>query len=94
MTAALVAEVQHREAEDAKFARMAGLLRVPAERDETVKPENRACFRAAHAAVRTQCGGYSDYSLQHSGVLVAACNHHDGDAALVAGAVKRACQGY
>jgi len=89
--AALIAEIQHREDADAKFAGLAAKLALPADASSSMKTPYRDCHMPAHEAVVKYCGGYSDYSLKHSNVIAKACNHWKGDSAKVIRAVMSVC---
>eukprot|EP01063_Lacrimia_lanifica_P027612 TRINITY_DN389_c0_g1_i11.p2 TRINITY_DN389_c0_g1~~TRINITY_DN389_c0_g1_i11.p2 ORF type:complete len:426 (+),score=232.13 TRINITY_DN389_c0_g1_i11:64-1341(+) len=89
--AALVAEIQHREEADAKFAALAAKLALPAELDASLSTAHRDCHKPAHEAVVEYCGAYTDYSLKHAKVAAAACNHWKGDSAKVIQAVMSVC---
>eukprot|EP01063_Lacrimia_lanifica_P003056 TRINITY_DN1163_c0_g4_i1.p1 TRINITY_DN1163_c0_g4~~TRINITY_DN1163_c0_g4_i1.p1 ORF type:complete len:451 (+),score=134.26 TRINITY_DN1163_c0_g4_i1:57-1409(+) len=84
--ASLIAEIQHREAEDAKFAAIARALALPESLAvPEAEPEDVHCAHAAHKAVATRCGGYSDYSLKHAAVIAKACVHHHNAKKVVSG---------
>lgn len=88
--AALVAEIQHREAADEMFGRIAARLQLPEDTPALTLEGRHGCWKRAHEAVREYCGGYSDYSLKHSRVVAAACNLRD-DADGIVAVVKEVC---
>eukprot|EP01063_Lacrimia_lanifica_P027621 TRINITY_DN389_c0_g1_i9.p1 TRINITY_DN389_c0_g1~~TRINITY_DN389_c0_g1_i9.p1 ORF type:complete len:425 (+),score=234.36 TRINITY_DN389_c0_g1_i9:64-1338(+) len=93
LAAALIAEVEDREAADAKFAALAKKLALPEELNTSTGTPYRHCLKPAHEAAREHCG-YSDYSLKYASVVAGACNHWKGDTAKVVNATVSVCAGY
>eukprot|EP00755_Sulcionema_specki_P015049 Sspe_Gene.943::Locus_319_Transcript_1_1_Confidence_1.000_Length_1245::g.943::m.943/K01369/LGMN; legumain len=88
----LIADVQGRLKADVLFARI--LKTVGGGR--TIPPATRLthkhCHEAGHRAVVRYCGGYTDYSLKHSHIIVDLCEALGGDATHVVNGVHNACQ--
>jgi legumain len=74
LAAALVAEVQHRQTTDMLFHKLAQEVATEEKffAAANVKGECLCCDEV-HQAVADKCGGYSDYSLQYSRVVVNLC---------------------
>eukprot|EP01065_Artemidia_motanka_P023087 TRINITY_DN274_c0_g1_i4.p2 TRINITY_DN274_c0_g1~~TRINITY_DN274_c0_g1_i4.p2 ORF type:complete len:421 (+),score=196.47 TRINITY_DN274_c0_g1_i4:65-1327(+) len=89
--AALVAEIKEREAVDAKFAAISAQAAAGRVVKENAPLVARGCHKAADAAVKEFCGGYSDYSLRHVRTMIDTCEAVSGDASTVVAAVRAVC---
>ena len=87
--AALVGEIEARASADVMFAAIAKAVFGGASvfTSQQMYPQ---CYDAAHAAITTQCGGYTDYSLKHVKTIKALCDTA-GNTASVLAAIATVC---
>eukprot|EP01062_Namystynia_karyoxenos_P060703 TRINITY_DN523_c0_g1_i6.p1 TRINITY_DN523_c0_g1~~TRINITY_DN523_c0_g1_i6.p1 ORF type:complete len:459 (+),score=183.55 TRINITY_DN523_c0_g1_i6:107-1378(+) len=87
----LIDEVRAREQADATFAAIAAEAAPGVAVTVATGLTQRACHKAADAAVQQWCGGYTDYSLKHVSTMINLCEALAGDSARVTAAVRSVC---
>ncbi len=94
---ALVDEVKSRESADKLFKKVAVAVFGAAKGAElaadglNMDPESTACHKTVNQAVAQFCGGYTDYSLKHSRIVVNMCETLDGVAQPIVQAMQAIC---
>eukprot|EP01060_Flectonema_neradi_P014297 TRINITY_DN20_c0_g1_i2.p1 TRINITY_DN20_c0_g1~~TRINITY_DN20_c0_g1_i2.p1 ORF type:complete len:413 (+),score=125.83 TRINITY_DN20_c0_g1_i2:129-1367(+) len=87
--AALIKEIEQREAADQRFAAIQKEV-IGNDRREAARA-HRECYRPAHEAVVAACGPYTDYSLKHSKTIAYLCDVTGGDFAAIQLGAQKVC---